>query len=580
MPTVIDSLIVTLNLDGEQYKKERAQIQDAFRKHKGELEKNAKDEEAANKKVAESFGQVKREALGLFATLIGANSLKSWTASTVTSMTDINIQARLMGQSAQSVDAFGKMIAKAGGDANAARGSMAGLTRNMEAFKTLGAGAISTDMARSLSFIGGMNPNFSALDIYRKFAQWSQGKNAALVNQVGAGLGLDPGSIFEAQNRGGKGVDSDYQDALKRTIADKDAYDNVQKLLGAWRDLQQVLQKDAEEVLNEVTPALVGFLNVASDIAKHSPDLVKALMGVVTAFVLLKGSAAALGLLGIGSKGAGAAAAGGAGGVGVGGVAAVAAGVGAGVAFPLKSAWDIAHQKNNPVEWRKAHPGEHGIGGFVDWMLGTSLFDSGKGGPPAPTGKPGGAVPAGGSLQDQVKGYFKSLGYSDAAAEGIAVGSTVSEGGKVGAKNPYSTAYGIGQWTKSSGRWDDFRRVIGKDIHGSTLEEQLRFMAWELTHTFAGAGNAVRGAGSAYGAGDAFLRGYERPGAGLAGDLGRLSRALGGRGGFQPASTGASVSVGQINIYAKDGSGAGIAREVKTALRTQILTANANQGLA
>jgi hypothetical protein len=48
------------------------------------------------------------------------------------------------------------------------------------------------------------------------------------------------------------------------------------------------------------------------------------------------------------------------------------------------------------------------------------------------------------------------------------------------AKNPGSTAWGLAQWTKSSGRQDDFKSWAGKDIHGSSLSEQYDFMLYEL----------------------------------------------------------------------------------------------------
>ena len=51
-------------------------------------------------------------------------------------------------------------------------------------------------------------------------------------------------------------------------------------------------------------------------------------------------------------------------------------------------------------------------------------------------------------------------------------------------------AYGIAQWHKD--RQATFAKVYGHDIHGSSREEQLRFVNWELRHSENRAGDAIR----------------------------------------------------------------------------------------
>ncbi|WP_408737442.1 phage tail tip lysozyme, partial [Acetobacter fabarum] len=57
------------------------------------------------------------------------------------------------------------------------------------------------------------------------------------------------------------------------------------------------------------------------------------------------------------------------------------------------------------------------------------------------------------------------------------------------------TAYGIAQWHKD--RQDDFKRIMGRDIHGSSREDQLKFMQWELDHQSYLGGDEIRHARTA-----------------------------------------------------------------------------------
>ncbi|WP_264802480.1 phage tail tip lysozyme, partial [Acetobacter fabarum] len=72
-----------------------------------------------------------------------------------------------------------------------------------------------------------------------------------------------------------------------------------------------------------------------------------------------------------------------------------------------------------------------------------------------------------------VQQFFMRNGYSSAQAAGLVANLAQEDGdfdpGKVGDSG---TAYGIAQWHKA--RQDDFRRVMGRDIHGSSREDQLK----------------------------------------------------------------------------------------------------------
>ncbi|WP_281700940.1 phage tail tip lysozyme [Acetobacter malorum] len=121
----------------------------------------------------------------------------------------------------------------------------------------------------------------------------------------------------------------------------------------------------------------------------------------------------------------------------------------------------------------------------------------------------------------KMQAFFQRNGYTADQAAGLVANFDAESGfdpnipgDKVNGKY---TAYGIGQWHKA--RQDDFRRVMGRDIHGSSLEDQEKFAVWELSHTEKSAGNAIHGASSAQAAAALASFDYFRPGQNQAAQL-------------------------------------------------------------
>lgn len=127
-------------------------------------------------------------------------------------------------------------------------------------------------------------------------------------------------------------------------------------------------------------------------------------------------------------------------------------------------------------------------------------------------------------------------GWTKEQAAGI-VGNLLYESGlKKGIKGDSGSAYGIGQWHKD--RQDKFKAWAGHDIHGSTLEEQLGFVNYELHHSEARAGQVLSRITDAALAAIAVRRLYERPASGASDSAraGIAERLLGGRGGNSAVS--------------------------------------------
>lgn len=106
--------------------------------------------------------------------------------------------------------------------------------------------------------------------------------------------------------------------------------------------------------------------------------------------------------------------------------------------------------------------------------------------------------------------FFQQQGWGAPQSAGIVANLQTESRLDPNAVGDNGAAYGIGQW--HADRQAAFKQWAGKDIHGSTLAEQLAFVHFELTRGMERfAGRKLLEATSARDAGAAVSRFYERP---------------------------------------------------------------------
>jgi hypothetical protein len=174
-------------------------------------------------------------------------------------------------------------------------------------------------------------------------------------------------------------------------------------------------------------------------------------------------------------------------------------------------------------------PGGVGIGGansFNDKLMGL-----------------GGKAAGGGANADAAMKFFMSAGWSKEQAAGI-VGNLQVESGKdlnTTAVGDGGKAKGIAQWHPD--RQATFKNVMGKDVMSATLEEQLRFVDYELKNTEKTAGDKLRAAATAAQAAQLVDSLYERSsGAAIGNRIASANALAGGRSGWQNSMNGVNPS--------------------------------------
>lgn len=145
---------------------------------------------------------------------------------------------------------------------------------------------------------------------------------------------------------------------------------------------------------------------------------------------------------------------------------------------------------------------------------------------PASASAPAAAAPSGAGSRsekvDQAIGFFQAQGWTRAQAIGIVANLDAESGmnesvSQIGG----GPGYGLAQW--EGPRQRDFAAWAGHGIHRSSFSEQLRFVQYELTHSNAGAGNALKSATLPGEAASIVTRLYERP-ADTAGEASRRAQ--------------------------------------------------------
>jgi hypothetical protein len=123
------------------------------------------------------------------------------------------------------------------------------------------------------------------------------------------------------------------------------------------------------------------------------------------------------------------------------------------------------------------------------------------------------SVSTGGSASGNAKialDFFMQQGWTPEQAAGIVANLQAESGQNLNpaALNPKEQAYGIAQWRGSRKR--DFEQEMGRPINGSSLDDQLKFVQWELTNTEKQAGARLKAAKSAAEAAAIIDQFYER----------------------------------------------------------------------
>lgn len=606
MPTIIDSLIVTLGLDSKSLE---AKSGSAGKTLKGLEEQGAKTEKNVKKlgdtsKSAASGVDTLAKSLGSFLAIIGGTvALRAFIEDTISSNAALDRFSKNLGLSVTTVSAWGNAVEELGGNAKGLQGSMDMLSKAQTELRLTGQSSLIpyfSALGVSLATVTGQAKPVDEilLDLADRFGKMDR----TTANNMGRMMGLDQDTL-NLLLKGRTEVELTIKRQKEYTAVTKAQAEESSKLQKSMVDVRQSFAATGRELLQSAAPALEKFFGLLKGLG----DWIAANKEVVTDFLTVMAigvGALALAFLPIDAA-----------------VVSVLA-LAAGIALLWQDYQTWKRGGDSLIDWEKWKVGidkatelmdglaekakaafkvvQKSVEGAVNalngnWAAASNSFNEAAG---VPLTKSGGSLgklffgqaykpktttnaPQTGNAAAMQK-YFQDRGWSPSQAAGIVANLMSESGGRSNAVGDKGSAYGVAQWHKD--RQANFAKFAGHDIKFSTLDEQLSFVNHELrSGTEMGAGRALGGATDAASAGSIVSRLYERPAdaSGEASRRGSLAASLagyGGGGGGSNTDKSVSVTTGDINIHTAATDATGISKDISKALNFQFIS-QANTGL-
>lgn len=633
MATVIESLIVTLGLDatnfrrgtadatrarntlGDTNRRQDAETSAREKKLAAEQARRGKEADARAKAMADGFRKVRNEALSLFALFTAGVGIKNFIANTVESAVQLGYLSQNLKVSIESLQAYGRAAERAGGTTE---GAFAQLRESADSLAALRSGLGPNEGMQWFFRMGGSSDDLKDGNTYLMARakivhdMFSVDPQRAMLISKQMGISEDQ---FNLIKQGPDAIKALTDAQMKNSaISAKDAAGALE-LKNKWLDFSQAMTATGTKILVALIPAfsqLMNWLQTVAGWVTDNKDLIGAWVsdfvtkaipvmqkiGKFLAELDWEGAANRLKLVGD----------------------AIVT-----IAQALQVAVDLMRELIGTKSGSKGvlDLGPFGRIGQKSDLEKQDAADAAAGRKPRAAGKTiatdaydmkiarvlsffgsdiakqymkeraakDAAATIGNSTQGaSVVSKLMGMGWTKEQAAGIA-GSLQQESGiNPGATNPQSGAYGIGQWLAP--RRADFKAWSGKDIYGSSLDEQLAFQQYEMTQgKERAAGTKLRAARTAADAARIHSESYERPGAAEANIpqrqayaseiLARMGASNAVQRGNSSTSTSTSdVKIGTVNVQTQATDAKGIAADMAGALRGKFhFSDQANSGM-
>jgi hypothetical protein len=569
MPTIIDSLIVTLGLDSSEFDGGRKKVDKNLKDLGGGADKTTTRFKKLGKDGGEGFDKLAKSAGGFLALLGGTVAVKRFIEQTIDSNAALDRFAQNLNSNVSEVSAWANATELAGGDAAGLQGTLDMLSRAQTELQLTGQSGLVPYLSAlgvSMSDLNGKGRpvNEMLLDLADKFSKLDR----PTAFNMGRMMGIDPGTM-NLLLKGRSEVEGMIAQQKQYNAVTKEQAEASARLWRRVTEMRQEFGAFGRELVGDVTPALEGVFSVLSDVGAWVRDNKETVKTFLAAMAVGLGTLAAA-VIPINLT-----------------VLAVT-GLSAAIAALYEDYKTWKRGGESFIDWAKWEPGIKAAGDGVRWLkdliedmiyraiaagdvlaalwsrdwkrleFAVGEFKNGTG---KKYGEPSPPSPA--PLMDEKERergameYFQEQGWTKEQAAGIVANIKRESAFKPDAVGDNGKAYGIAQWHPD--RQEAFKKYFGKDIKESSFEDQLAFINFEMTEgNERAAGNKLRQASTAKESAEIVSKQYERPAATDAEALerGNIAVTIAGRYGT-PASPPASPVLAGIPGASVAAQGAG-----------------------
>jgi hypothetical protein len=265
VPTIVDSLIVKLGIDGKDMDSKSS----SATKKLADLEGQSGKTEKGVKKIGEtskssaSGVETLTRSLGSFLALIGGTAvLKAFVEDTIASNAALDRFAKNLGMSVSDVSAWGNAVEELGGSAKGAQGTLDMLSKAQTELRLTGQSSLIPYLSAlgvAMSTVGGQARPVDEilLDLSERFSHMDR----TTANNMGRMMGIDQDTM-NLLLKGRTEVELTLKRQKEYNAVTKEQAEESSKLQRSMVDLKQSFAALGRDLLQQASPAIEKFLSV------------------------------------------------------------------------------------------------------------------------------------------------------------------------------------------------------------------------------------------------------------------------------------------------------------------------------
>lgn len=259
---IIDALTVTLGLDAKDYKKERKEVQKDLKELSAESQKRAKEMEASFTKFGDSLRTTKNHLLGLLGVFGAAMGFKEFITSSITGQAALGRLSDTLNISARNLEAWGVVAQEMGGTTQDAFSALQNVANGVAEAMIKGHSAF-TDVARS-NGVALTDQNGKLLDTEQIMLNISkrlrelkdlgpQGAQQArwLAGQLGVG------SMYNQLLQGPQALAGQLNQAAQMSRVTQESVHNAEELQRQWALMKERFKAAGDAAFEKLEPVLI-----------------------------------------------------------------------------------------------------------------------------------------------------------------------------------------------------------------------------------------------------------------------------------------------------------------------------------
>lgn len=284
MPTIIDSLIVTLGLDTSEYNKKRGQVKRDGNDLANNASQNAARVSEGNKKQEKSFDGVASSATKFFAIIGGAVALKSFIEQTIKSSAALNRLSENLNQTVGDISAWSNAAELSGGTAGGLQNTLQMLSKAQTQLQLTGESSlIPYFSALGVSMADAEGKARPVTDILLDLSDRLTKLDRRTAFNLGQSIGIDEGTL-NLLLKGRREVENVIKTQKEHNAVTKQQAEESARLERLIISGKHSFEAFGRELLSAAMPALEAVFKAFSDFGEwiaENQEFVKAFLTII-----------------------------------------------------------------------------------------------------------------------------------------------------------------------------------------------------------------------------------------------------------------------------------------------------------